>query len=118
VILDRPASIVPFAPQAASQPVIAFDRHELGQILRIYGLNVATGEWRDYAMDFNRDRAVFSIFRRASENPLYSIIKNPALSRKQGTFAVITQDGLVLKRGHDLQQVLTILLKKPKLASL
>ena len=108
--------VTPFPLEKRSKPQITFDRSELGQILRIYGLNVASGEWRDYAMDFGQDLATFSVFRRAAESPLYRIVKNPALARKQGLYAVIAQGGQILKRGHDLTQVLTVLIKKPKLA--
>jgi len=78
-------------------------------ILNLYGMHVAEGEWRDYAMDFGREVATFSIFRRTSEVPLYRIVKNPGLARKQGLYAVIAQGGLILKRGHDLAQVLRVL---------
>lgn len=117
--------IIPFpqsAPQAAheaaprAQAVVRFNRDELSAILNLYGRYVASGDWRDYAMDFGRESATFSIFRRASEQPLYRIIKNPELARKQGAYAVIAQGGLILKRGHDLAQVLRVLIKKPKLA--
>jgi glycogen debranching enzyme len=96
---------------------ISFDRKELNLILNLYGKYVAQGEWRDYAMDFSSELATFSIFRRASEVPLYRIIKNPALARKQGIYAVVAQGGLILKRGHDLAQVLSVLIKKPQLAT-
>jgi Protein of unknown function (DUF2794) len=95
---------------------VSFDRHELSQILNLYGRLVAAGEWRDYAMDFGRDAATFSVFRRASEQPLYRIVKNPGLARKQGQYAVVAQGGLILKRGQDLAQVLRVLLKAPKLS--
>ena len=72
----------------------------------LYGRMVAAGEWRDYAIDFLKDRAVFSIFRRASEVPIYRIEKNPKLSRKQGTYSVISATGLILRRGHELDRVL------------
>ena len=80
-------------------------------------MHVAEGDWRDYAMDFGREVATFSIFRRTSEVPLYRIVKNPALARKQGLYAVIAQGELILKRGHDLAQVLRVLIKKPRLAT-
>lgn len=96
---------------------VAFDRRELNTILGLYGTKVADGEWRDYAMDFGRDKAVFSVFRRSSEVPLYRIVKDPALARKQGAYAVIAQGGLILKRGHDLGQVLKVLIRPPKLTS-
>jgi Protein of unknown function (DUF2794) len=100
---------------AAPKPV-SFDRQELSLILNLYGRFVASGEWRDYAMDFNHDKATFSVFRRASEQPLYRIVKDPDLARKQGQYAVIAQGGLILKRGQDLSQVLKVLLKSPKLS--
>jgi Protein of unknown function (DUF2794) len=101
----------------STAPQIAFDRKELNLILNLYGKYVASGEWRDYAMDFGSELATFSIFRRSSEVPLYRIVKNPALARKQGVYAVIAQGGLILKRGHDLAQVLSVLIKKPRLAT-
>ena len=96
---------------------IAFNRTELATILNLYGSKVAAGEWRDYAMDFTRERAVFAVFRRSSEQPLFRIEKNPKLARKQGAYSVIAPGGLILRRGHDLGQVLKVLLKKPKLVS-
>ena len=88
---------------------VFFERRELVPILNLYGRMVALGEWRDYAMDGLADAAVFSIFRRASEVPLYRIEKRPALARKQGQWAVINQSGHILKRGHELEQVLKVL---------
>ncbi len=85
---------------------VRFDRAELDRILRIYGRMVAAGEWRDYAIDFLEEAAVFSIFRRASEMPLYRIEKRPKLRGRQGMYAVIAATGLILKRGHELEQVL------------
>jgi hypothetical protein len=97
---------------------VCFDRKELQTILGFYGTKVAEGEWRDYAMDFGRDKAVFSVFRRASEVPLYRIVKDPALARKQGMYSVVAQGGLIMKRGHDLTTVLRVLAKAPKLTAL
>jgi Protein of unknown function (DUF2794) len=108
-----PDSVVSFAAAARQ---VAFDRAELNTILNLYGIKVASGEWRDYAMDFGRDAAVFSVFRRASEVPLYRIVKDPKLARRQGLYSVIAQGGLILKRGQDLANVLRVLIKKPKLA--
>jgi hypothetical protein len=83
--------------------------HELRAILGLYGRKVAQGEWRDYAIDLGREKAVFSVFRRASEFPIYTIEKNPRLARKQGAYSVIAATGLILKRGHDLIRVLSVL---------
>jgi hypothetical protein len=88
---------------------VTFDRQELTRILNLYGRKVADGEWRDYAIQFLKDRAVFAIFRRAAEVPLYRIEKNPARARRQGAYAVVTANGLVLKRGHDLERVLRVI---------
>lgn len=87
----------------------AFSRHELNAILAVYGRKVASGEWRDYALDFSADKAVFSIFRRASECPLFTVEKCPRLSRRQGAYSVIAFSGLILKRGHELDRVLAVL---------
>jgi hypothetical protein len=108
------ADIVRFPTQQVKS--VAFDRHELSQILNLYGRFVAAGTWKDYAMDFTRDKAVFSVFHRAAEQPLYRIIKEPSLARKQVQYAVVAQGGLILKRGHELAQVLSVLFKTPKLA--
>jgi hypothetical protein len=99
-------------PHQAAPPIVAFNRQELNAILNIYGRKVAAGEWRDYALDFGRESAVFSIFRRASEVPLYRIEKTPKLTRRQGAFAVVGHAGLILKRGHDLARVLEVLEKR------
>ncbi|MCP8882858.1 DUF2794 domain-containing protein [Devosia sp. XJ19-1] len=96
-------------PNRPVQPIIAFDRKELMQILAVYGRKVGTGEWRDYAMDFLKDRALFSIYARVSERPLFVVEKNPKLRNKQGQYMVTNQQGRVLKRGHDLAQVLRVL---------
>jgi len=122
--LNRPKSSarltgVPSDPagQANAAEIISFDRNELREILNLYGRKVAEGEWRDYALDLMPQKAVFSIFRRASEMPLYRIEKNPKLARKQGAFSVITQTGLILKRGHELKRVIDVLDRKLKLVS-
>lgn len=91
---------------------VAFNRIELNAILRVYGQMVAAGEWRDYAIDHLDDRAVFSIFRRTAEIPLYRVEKNPKLANRQGAYSVIAASGLILKRGKELCNVLKIFDKK------
>ncbi len=98
----------------ANQP-IRFSRQELNEILEVYGRKVADGEWRDYAIDQMKEKAVFSVFRRASEMPLYRIEKQPRLARRQGAYAVIASTGLILKRGHDLGNVLRIFERRLRL---
>ncbi len=93
-------------PSFAPANQVTFSRHELDRILGLYGRKVAAGEWRDYAIDFLKDRAVFSVFRRASEVPLYRIEKNPRLARRQGAYSVISATGLIVRRGHELDRVL------------
>jgi len=124
--------IVPFRPRASDPaagkilagpgssrepPRISFDRRELNAILMVYGRMVAAGEWRDYAIDLGNEKAVFAVFRRSSEMPLYRIEKDPALSRRQGIYAVVAQGGMILRRGHDLTQVLRVLLRQPRLVA-
>jgi hypothetical protein len=94
-----------------------FNRQELSAILAVYGRKVAAGEWRDYAIDIGRDKAVFSVFRRASECPLYRIEKTPKLARKQGAYAIVAPAGLILKRGHDLCRILRIFEDRVRLVS-
>jgi hypothetical protein len=106
----------PFTHSAISSTVV-FTRAELREILNHYGRKVAAGEWRDYAIDFGREKAVFSVFRHASEVPLYRIEKNPRLARRQGAYSVIAATGLILKRGHDLSRVLAVLEKNFRLAA-
>lgn len=103
----------PFTPFPTPVPEqVSFDRAELGLILSLYGRMVAAGEWRDYAMSFLRDAAVFSVFRRAAERPLYRIEKHPRLKSRQGMYAVLGPEGQVLRRGHDLATVLRVLERK------
>ena len=88
--------------------VVAFTRGELRSILNLYGQFVAAGEWRDYAIDHLKEAAIFSVFRRAAETPLYRIEKRPALAQRQGAYAVVSMTGVILKRGHDLEMVLRL----------
>ncbi|MFO1117646.1 MAG: DUF2794 domain-containing protein [Beijerinckiaceae bacterium] len=96
---------------------VSFERRELQLILNVYGRRVAEGEWRDYAIDFSVSKAVFSIFRRTSETPLFTIEKTPAHARRQGAYSVVAADGRTLKRGHDLERVLGVFEKKLRLVT-
>ncbi len=105
------------APHPAAPAQVSFDRQELRDILDLYGRKVAAGEWRDYAITFTSQKAVFSVYRRSAEFPLYRIEKNPKAGRKQGAYSVIAATGLILKRGHDLRRVIDVLEKKLNLVS-
>jgi Protein of unknown function (DUF2794) len=104
----RPPAPQPYQPSRDTPAVVAFNRLELNEILNVYGRRVASGDWRDYAIDMGRESAVFSVFRRASEVPIYRIEKTPRLARRQGAYSVITATGLILKRGHELSRVLAV----------
>jgi hypothetical protein len=110
-----PASVVPFPTAAPRQ--VSFNREELREILDLYGRKVADGEWRDYAIDFTRDKAVFSVYRRTAEMPLYRIEKDPKLARRQGAYSVVAGTGLILKRGHELAKVLRVLFRPLKVVT-
>ena len=112
-VTDQPSPQVLRFPQKPLKPVV-FDKRELGLLMGLYGRRVAEGEWRDYGMDFGVDAARFDIHRRASEQPLYIVVKNPAQSAKGGLFEVVAPGGLIMRRGNDLEQVLRVLEKKPK----
>lgn len=105
-------SLTPFPGQGPAPQVVAFQRPELNIILSLYGRMVAAGEWRDYGISSLREVAVFSVFRRTAEHPLYRIEKRPKLRNKQGEYAVFGMEGQVLKRGHDLRSVLRVLERK------
>ena len=94
---------------------VTFDRRELNQILQVYGTMVAAGEWRDYAIDHLREQAVFSVYRRASEVPMFRIVKTPKLRARQGAYSVVAATGVILKRGHELARVLGVFDSKLKL---
>ncbi|MGY6706521.1 DUF2794 domain-containing protein [Roseinatronobacter sp.] len=96
-------------PPRTTEAQVSFDRRELSVILSLYGRMVAAGEWRDYGISCLRNSAVFSVFRRTAEHPLYRIEKHPHLRNRQGMYAVIGMDGQILKRGHDLGAVLKVL---------
>ncbi len=85
---------------------VTFDRGELDRIFGLYGRKVAAGEWRDYAIDFLKDRAVFSVFRGTAEVPIYRIEKHPRLPRRQDTYSVTSATGLILRRAQELDPVL------------
>jgi hypothetical protein len=115
----EPSQIHGGGPIASTAPAnrVTFDRRELDRILGLYGRKVAAGEWRDYAIDFLRDRAVFSVFRRSSEVPIYRIEKNPRLARRQGTYSVVSATGLIVRRGHELDRVLRAIDKSVRLVA-
>jgi hypothetical protein len=104
-------SLTPF-PGKQMPMQVSFHRTELNIILSLYGRMVAAGEWRDYGISSLRDVAIFSVFRRTAEHPLYKIEKRPKLRSKQGQYSVIGMDGQILKRGHDLRTVLRVLERK------
>lgn len=99
-------SNVTILPVAGRDAQVVFDREELGAIMGVYGRMVAAGHWRDYAISMEKDVAVFSAFRRAAERPEFQIVKRPALRQRQGMWALISEVGAVLKRGHELTSVL------------
>lgn len=105
---------LPSANAASQKPVeqVAFHRTELSVILSLYGRMVAAGEWRDYGISCLREVAVFAVFRRTAEMPLYRIEKRPKLRAKQGEYSVVGLNGQILKRGHDLKSVLRVLERK------
>lgn len=107
-------TFTPFPSQNSSAfpQTVFYQRSELNIILSLYGRMVAAGEWRDYGISSLRDVAIFSVFRRTAEQPLYRIEKRPKLRNKQGEYAVIGMDGQILKRGHDLKTVLRVLERK------
>jgi len=98
--------------RGTSPAIVAFNRRELQDILNLYGRMVVAGHWKDYAIDDSPEIATFSIYRRASEMPLFRIVKSPALARRQGTYAIMGLGGHVLKRGHSLPQLLTFFEKR------
>ncbi len=105
-------SPTPFPQPNRLPEQVSFDRRELGVIMGLYGRMVAAGEWRDYGISALREVAVFSVFRRTAEQPLYRIEKRPRLRQRQGLYSVIGMDGRILKRGHDLKTVLRVLERK------
>ncbi len=110
--------IPPAAPgHPASSNRVTFSRRELDRILGLYGRKVAAGEWRDYAIDFLKDRAVFSVFRRSAEVPIYRIEKNPKYARRQGVYSVISATGLIVRRGQELDRVLRAIDKSVSLVA-
>jgi hypothetical protein len=115
------ASVVSLVANRSSASIwpsfVAFDRQELRDILGLYGRKVADGEWRDYAIAATCQKAVFSIYRRCTEMPLYRIEKTPKGARKQGAYSVVAASGLILRRGHDLKRVINVLEKKLKIVS-
>jgi hypothetical protein len=95
------------APSPA-RSIVFFERRELTRLHGLYGRMVAAGEWRDYAIDGLADYAVFSVYRRSSEQPLYGIEKRPELAKRQGAWSVVGQGGVIMRRGHELEQVLKV----------
>jgi hypothetical protein len=109
MLMTDHTTIIPFSTshQGKSQSVnIFFERKEFEAILNIYGKMVASGHWKDYAISGSEDEAIFAVFQKASERPIYRITKTPALKNKQGAYAIMDSQGQILKRGQELRQVL------------
>ena len=133
VLLNEPDPIAMLRPGVTGSPAgqkypckasrtapadITFDRHELNTILNVYGARVAAGDWRDYAISFGPQKAVFAIYQRTSDFPVYRLEKIPSLTRKQGAYCVVAPGGRIIRRGNSLDKVLTVLRKKPRLTVL
>jgi len=67
---------------------IFFTRPELNQLLSLYSRQVMRGEWRDYAIDQQDGMALFSMFRRTQELPLYTVVKMAPGTSRQGDYAL------------------------------
>ena len=113
------SNVISLSNEKPAPPIeqVSFNRRDIDILMQFYSARVGTGEWRDYAMDMLKDRAIFSIFKRASEVPIYTVHKTPKLAKRQGEWSLLNANGLILKRGKDLRQVLKVLDKKPKLTS-
>lgn len=98
--------VTPFPSPHDRNAVVAFEREELMRILDLYGRMVAAGHWKDYGLSFGKEAAIFAAHRRASERPEIRIEKRPRLRLKQGAFALVSEQGSILKRGHELAGVL------------
>ena len=98
--------VAPFPSAWDRRRIDTFDRKELTRILDLYGRMVSAGHWRDYALRIDAEVSVFAAYRRHSERPEVRIEKRPSLRMKQGAFALISEHGQVLKRGHELGGVL------------
>jgi hypothetical protein len=100
-------TVHPFPASNSPAVQVGFERAELSRIVDLYGRMVAAGLWKDYAIQFGRESASFWAFRRTAEQPEYKIEKRPALRGRQGMWALISESGVVLKRGHELGPVLS-----------
>ncbi|HEV2746164.1 MAG TPA: DUF2794 domain-containing protein [Allosphingosinicella sp.] len=99
-------SVHPFPLATSPASPVGFERGELIRILDLYGRMVAAGLWKDYAIEFRGDAAAFWAFRRTAERPEYKIEKRPALHGRNGMWALIAENGAVLRQGHELGPVL------------
>ncbi|MEP3421883.1 MAG: DUF2794 domain-containing protein [Erythrobacter sp.] len=106
----RAGQVLSFPGHAPAQ--VGFERQELQRILDLYGRMVAAGEWRDYAMDFDKNAASFAAFRRTAERPNARVEKRPSLRNRQGMYTLFGEHGQVLKRGSDLANVLAPMERK------
>ncbi len=96
-----------------SKPVV-FDRIELRHLMNVYSRRVSAGDWRDYAIDFQRGQAVFSIFRHSSEAPLYRVSKTGRKGRSSAEYSV-SEGPRLLKRGRNIRDVLSVIERRLEL---
>jgi len=107
-----PSNVAIFPANGVKPLQVGFERKELDRILNLYGRMVAAGHWRDYAMDMGKDAGIFAAFRRASGRPQIGIEKRPANRDRQGMWTLHGEDGVVLKRGHEVAGILAPMERK------
>ncbi len=90
---------------------IFFNKKELGEILNIYGTMVSKGVWKDYAIFINKNVVGFDIYRKATEKPLFQIIKN-LKSQSGQKYQLKDQHGTIIKNSNELKNIISVLHKK------
>ena len=98
--------------QKARRRIVSFDRRELSKLLNVYSRRVASGEWRDYAIDFRPGMAIFSMFRHTAEQPLFAIAKVPG---GNNAGYVVYNGPRKLAHGDSLEDVLSVFDRKLRL---
>lgn len=93
---------------------VYFTRAELSELLSLYSVRVARGEWKDYALDHSVGVAMFSVFRHTAERPAFAIAK---ISTPRGADFAVFDDKRKLKRAAALTDALTVFDTKLRLVT-
>ena len=88
-----------------------FSKYELGKILSCYSLGVSKGDWKDYAIDFKKNEAIFFIYKHSWANPDCILRKSKEKKRKRIIYKLSISNN-INGRYYNIDELITFLKRK------